>query len=70
MGELQIYLGHVWSRFFFLGGRDQCSFVPSVQDFMPFECPVNVRRGANNGSAEFPRMKVPFCGDKDVSVIY
>ncbi len=34
-----------------------CSFVPSVQDFMPFECPVRVRR-ANNGSAEFPKMKI------------
>ena len=38
--------------------RTCCSFVPSVQDFMPFECPVNVRRRANNGSAEFPKMKV------------
>ena len=35
-----------------------CSFVPSVQDFMPFECPVNVRRRANNGSAKFPKMTV------------
>ena len=34
-----------------------CSFVLSVQHFMPFECPVNVRRRANNGSAEFPKMK-------------
>ena len=34
------------------------SFVPSVQDFMPFECPVNLRRRDHNGSAKFPEMKV------------
>ena len=43
-----------------LRGADDmcCSFVPSGENFMPFECLVNVRRRANNGSAEFPKMKV------------
>ena len=35
-----------------------CSFIPSVQNFMPCECPVNVRRKAHNGSAAFSKMNV------------
>ena len=41
-----------------------CSFIPSVQNFMPCECPVNVRRRAHNGSAEFSKMVEPLPSNK------
>lgn len=39
----------------------RCLFIPkklNEQDFMPFECPVNVRWRTRNGSAEFVQINV------------
>lgn len=48
---------HLWILVTF--AKRRCPFIGSVQDFMPFECPFNVRRRAHNGSPKLSKIKVP-----------
>ena len=45
-------------RLYIFAMPTKCAAVPSVQNLMPFKCPVNVRPRPDNGSAEFTKVMV------------